>query len=307
MALDPSLFKGVLDKLCEGVRFVDMEGTVTFWNKGAELITGYAAKDMAGGRCDALRIVFEDEQTNACSHICPLSSNMKSDDVFEQKVYVRHRDGHLVPVLMSVSRLMDEGGQCTGIAEMFHDISWKTRALDRIAELKELSLADPLTLAGNRRHGERTIHGKVEELKRFGTKFGIAVVDVDNFKRVNDTFGHNTGDRLLQAIAKSLSATLRPFDTVCRWGGDEFVVIASNLRNEKDMMSLANRLRLLVEETVFENPGPKGGIVSATVSIGAALAHHGEEAVDLVERVDGLMYQSKSLGKNIVTLGKYQE
>jgi len=307
MALDPTLFKDVLNKLCEGVRFVDMEGNVTFWNKGAELITGFPASDMAGGRCDTLRIVFEDEQTNACSHICPLTGNMKSDDVFEQKVYVRHRDGHLVPILLSVSRLMDEGGGLAGIAEMFHDISWKTRALDRIAELKELSLADPLTQVGNRRHGEKTIRGKVEELKRFGTKFGIAVLDVDNFKRVNDNFGHNAGDRLLQAIAKSLGATLRPFDTLCRWGGDEFVVIASNLRNEKDLMSLANRLRLLVEETIFENQGQKGGLVSATVSIGAALANHGEEADELVERVDGLMYQSKSLGKNIVTLGKYQE
>lgn len=295
------MYKSVLENMREGVRFITDMGQVFFWNRGAEMLTGFGKDEMEGALCEALHIVREEGEESVCSVLCPLNAEPENTEIEGLKVFIRHRDGFLVPALMNVTPLLDDEGNKVGVAEMFHDMSLNDEALERLEQLAELSLVDPLLGIGNRNHADQTLKAKAEEYRRYGTKYGLALINVDDFRQVNETYGNQSGDDMLNIISKSLASTLRPFDTFCRWAGDEFVVIAANMRNDQNMMNMANRLRLLVEESSMEVNGSK---VSATVSIGAVIVRPRESEEDLLKRAEGFLYQSKSLGKNIVTMGR---
>jgi len=301
MLINRKMYENVLENICEGVRFVTQMGQTFFWNRGAELITGFSRDEMVGALCEALHIVREEGKDSLCSHLCPLKGAREESEMDDVKVYLRHKEGHLVPVIMSVTPLMDDKGEKVGIAELFHDLTWNEEATDRIEQLSGSSLIDSLTEVGNRRQAEHTLKAKVEEYKRYGTRFGLALADVDNLKAINDTHGREAGDRMLQVISRSLSATLRPFDTICRWDSDEFIIFAANIRNDQNLMNVANRIRLLVEESSLSL---EGGKLGTTVSVGALIARQEESGEEILNRARGLMNQSKSLGKNMVTMGR---
>ena len=302
MQINRMMYEDVLENICEGVRFVTDKGQTFFWNKGAENITGFEKDEMVGAVCEALHIVRDEDEDSVCTDLCPLKSaageDISTDDI---KVFIRHKDGHLVPVIMNVTRLLDDKGILVGIAETFHDITWNEEATDRIEELSDRSLVDQLTGAGNQRYARNALKAKAEELKRYGTRYGLAVIDIDNLGSINDLHGREIGDRMLRIISRSLSSTLRPFDTLCRWDSDEFIILASNIRNDQNMMNLANRIRLLTEESSLDKDGAK---LKATVSVGAVISRAEESEEDVLGRARGLLMQSKSLGKNIVTMGR---
>jgi diguanylate cyclase (GGDEF)-like protein len=115
---------------------------------------------------------------------------------------------------------------------------------------------------------------------------------------VNDQFGHDVGDRVLKMVASTLQNNLRTFDLVCRWGGEEFVVII-NINNEDHLLKLAEKLRMLVEQSSLMTGNH---FIRVTVSIGATLAHLHDTPHSLTYRADQLMYQSKKAGRNRVTI-----
>jgi diguanylate cyclase (GGDEF)-like protein len=120
------------------------------------------------------------------------------------------------------------------------------------------------------------------------------VIDLNQFKAINDGFGHNSGDRALQEVAKTLSAILRPTDIVGRWGGDEFVAIVRHV-NDELLSQVAARCRLLVAETSFTSSDGKR--VTMSISIGGTLALLNDTAEGLIKRADDLMYQNKTSGR----------
>jgi diguanylate cyclase (GGDEF)-like protein len=134
----------------------------------------------------------------------------------------------------------------------------------------------------------------IEELKRYGLRVGLLFIDVDNFKQVNDTLGHQTGDALLSMVAQTIVNNLRPFDITGRWGGEEFVCVIRNI-DLQGICELGERLRFLIEHsfiTVNEQA------VRVTVSIGATLIQVHDTMTTVIQRADALMYQSKQQGKN---------
>ena len=137
----------------------------------------------------------------------------------EAEVYLHHKDGHRVPVSVRVSTLTDADGKVTGGVELFTDIS-SFKALElRIKELEEMALLDNLTRLANRNYMEKEMLVRFEEQKRLGVPFGILFMDIDHFKRFNDTYGHDVGDHVLRFVADTLVKNSRPFDVVGRWGG----------------------------------------------------------------------------------------
>jgi diguanylate cyclase (GGDEF)-like protein len=138
---------------------------------------------------------------------------------------------------------------------------------------------------------------RLEEMHRYGWTFGVHFVDIDDFKRVNDTYGHDAGDRVLKIVARTLSGNARPFDLFGRWGGDEFVSVIENV-SYKNLDLIANRFRLLVENSYF-SVGDKR--IRVTVSIGATVARMHDKADKILKRADQLMYESKKAGKNRLT------
>jgi diguanylate cyclase (GGDEF)-like protein len=224
---------------------------------------------------------------------------MKEDKTFEQEVFLHHKDGHRVPVLVRVSPVKDRGGKVVGGVEIFSDNSPKVTLVQRIEELQNLALLDALTETGNRRYAEITLHAKFNEMQRYGWTFGLLFMDIDHFKEVNDSCGHDAGDSVLKAVAKTLKNGVRSFDAVSRWGGEEFVAIISST-DEAHLRSLGDRLRLLIEQSGI--PAGKN-TVRITISVGATLAGADDTPETALRRADSLMYESKTKGRNLVTFG----
>jgi diguanylate cyclase (GGDEF)-like protein len=171
-------------------------------------------------------------------------------------------------------------------------------AIRRVEELTEIVFLDPLTGIGNRRYAEVVLDEKMAELERYGFRFGVLFVDVDRFKEINDAHGHERGDEVLKMVATTLARSARALDFVGRWGGEEFVVVLSNV-TDFNLPLVADRARRLVEHS--ELPTPTGPI-RATISVGATLVRKGEEAADVLRRADQLMYEAKSAGRNRVVV-----
>ena len=301
MTLNIRMYEDVLENVSEGVRFVSQMGQTFFWNSGAEEVTGFGRTEMVGALCEALHLVRDEGEESVCSFLCPLKWTKEENRIGDIRVYLRHKEGHLVPVIMNAVPLLDDRGQKIGIAEIFKPAAWNEKTSKKQEGPSENTLVDNLTGLCNQRHAEHTLKAKVEEFRRYGTRFGLSVVDVDNLGSINGKYGKETGDRMLKMVSRSLASTLRPFDTICRWDSDEFVILASNIRNDQNMMNMSNRIRLLVQESSLDHNGEK---LKATVSVGAAMIRREEGEEEILARARGLMKQSKSLGKNIVTMGR---
>ena len=301
MIINSKMYEEVLENVSEGVRFVSLMGQTFFWNKGAETIAGFKSAEMVGAVCEALHLVRDEGEESVCSFLCPLKWTKDENRIGDIKVYLRHNEGHLVPVIMNAIPLLDEKGKKVGIAEIFKPVSWSEKAEGSQEGPSGNTLVDQLTGVCNQKHAEHTLKAKVEEFRRYGTRFGLALIDVDDLGPINGKYGRDVGDRMLKVISRSLSSTLRPFDTICRWDSDEFIIFASNIRNDQNLMNMSNRIRLLVQESSLSHKDEK---LKSTVSVGAAIVRQNEGEEELLARARGLMKQSKSLGKNIVTMGR---
>jgi len=167
----------------------------------------------------------------------------------------------------------------------------------RVDELEQDVFRDALTDIGNRKLLEIKINTAITEYHQHQIPFGLLFLDIDHFKAVNDTYGHQEGDLVLQNTAKNLTGHLRDTDICGRWGGEEFVAILYNI-NLKSLSRIAEKLRAMIANSAITINEEK---ISVTVSIGAALVRKGDTMEEIIERADHLMYQSKQNGRNRVT------
>lgn len=289
----------LLDHLPDGVCLVDSSKHIVFWNRGAERITGHARDAVQGTPCTRNILGHTDDQGQpAFNGRHPALLCMEDEQTRENELFLRHRDGGLVPVYTRISAIRNSVGEVIGALEVFSDATPQVTTRKRIQELEELALLCPLTGVGNRRYAQMALNNAFEELRRYGWSFGLLFVDLDEFKHVNDTYGHAVGDEVLQMVAHGLRASLRSFDFVGRWGGEEFLVILPNI-NDEVLRSVAERCRSVVADSAYQT---EGKAIQVTVSIGAVLADPKETPDACVARADQLMYASKSAGRDRVTL-----
>lgn len=286
------------DSLFEGVYLVDMERKITFWNKGAERITGFKKEEVVGSCChdNILRHVDEDGM-ELCLLGCPLQASMQNGGFSEAKVFLHHKYGHRLPVTVRTLPLRNDGGEVIGGIEIFIDNSSVIQVLAEFEKLREEAYHDALTGVGNRRYAESALETRMFDLKKSSIGFGVIFVDIDHFKRFNDIYGHNTGDEVLNMVARTISNALRSIDVVARWGGEEFVVLLPGV-NQFLLSSIAERVRKLVEQSFLMVGKEK---LSVSVSIGATLARPDDSSGSLITRADALMYKSKNNGRNMVS------
>ncbi len=299
--LDLESRAAVLENLSDGVYFVDRERRILYWNKGAEQISGFGREEVLGRRCRENILNHCDEAgTELCGKLCPLLATMRDGREREAHVFLRHKDGHRKPVCVRAAPLRDAVGKIVGAVETFHDDSALLDTRQRAQELERASLRDSFTGVGNRLLGEDVLRGHLQQHHRLGRSFGVLFVDIDRFKSVNDRFGHETGDDALRVVASTLAATTRDQDQVVRWGGDEFLVLIADADSES-LARIAERLRALVEQTRLVAGRAR---VRLTVSVGGTLAAPGDTSELILRRADALLYQSKSAGRNHVTIDR---
>ncbi|HDY84467.1 MAG TPA: GGDEF domain-containing protein [Methylophaga sp.] len=176
------------------------------------------------------------------------------------------------------------------LAGLIFDKSRKTIFLNQQA-LHKQAITDELTGLFNRNHLNMVLSQEIARERRYGKRFGLLVIDIDHFKKINDTFGHTTGDDVLSMVAKVLAESIRRNDTLVRWGGEEFVLIAINV-DDKTLFDLAEKLRYQIEKNTY------GFVDKVTISIGATLFRTDDTKDDLLSRADQALYEAKGQGRN---------
>jgi len=302
MPEDSAFYKGILDNLYEGVYFVDRERIITYWNKGAERITGYASERVIGRSCrDDLLNHVTAEGVQLCHGHCPLAACMEDGKAREADAFVLHADGHREPVLVHATPLRDAHGNIVGAVQTFSSGTGLMAVRQELRDLRRTVQMDKLTGIHNRRYLEGRLRGVIAQLEdQADAKAGLLFVDIDHFKSFNDTHGHDVGDKVLRMVAANLQRNLRKSDTIGRWGGEEFLAILYDVASLDALKSLSEKLRVLVECSRLDSAGTGQAV---TISIGATLSLPGDTAESIVRRADELMYKSKQGGRNRVSVG----
>ncbi len=300
MKLELDTIERIIENLHDGLYLVDTNRIITYWNKAAAQLSGFAACEVIGKTCaDNILTHVDMDGKTLCTGMCPLAGTMADGLPREAQVYMHHKDGHRIPVSVRATPLTDKNGNIIGAIELFTDISTQAGNELRVKELEKLALLDNLTQLANRNYIEKEIHNRFEEIKRFGSGFGVLFIDIDHFKNFNDTHGHDVGDRVLKFVARTFVSNARIFDLYGRWGGEEFIGIVRNVSAE-DLLVMGNRLRTLIENAYILHQNNR---LHVTVSIGATLGKAGETIETLIKRADTLLYQSKADGRNRLTMG----
>lgn len=259
----------------EAIVVTDANGVVVLVNPAAEELLGKPAERI---RSEGFNMLFDDPALMA------------------RLIVGQGTEGHseLVPcrgrsLLVTAAEIDDEDGQPIGSAAQIRDVTEERRLLE---ELRHVSITDALTGVFNRRHLDERLAAEFARASRYGTPVSVLLFDVDHFKRFNDTYGHDQGDRVLQAMGRAMHASMRQYDIPCRYGGEEFVVILPEA-DEQGAISVGERLRQRIEAMTVDG-------LKVTISLGAAsypkLAVSGPEA--LLEAADAALYRAKEGGRN---------
>jgi diguanylate cyclase (GGDEF)-like protein/PAS domain S-box-containing protein len=300
MKVTLDFYKHLLDNLHDGVYFVNRDREIIYWNKGAERITGYAEKDVVGSHCWDNILMHVDTMGNSlCQDGCPLAKVILSGGEIKSEIFLSHKDGHRVPVAVRVTPITNGEGKVIGAVELFSDNTEKITALQLVEELQHKVFLDPLTDLANRRYVEMNLQVKANEMSRYGWQFGVIMMDIDNFKDVNDRYGHDIGDEALKMISRTLLYSSRSTDIIGRWGGEEFLAVIANTNKHK-LHDIAERYRLLVERSSLPLGSEK---LCLTISAGGTLSEPYESHEAVIKRADKMLYASKAAGRNRVTIG----
>ena len=299
MKLERDSYEKIIENLYDGLYFVNRDRVVTYWNKAAERISGFSAEEVIGKACaDNILTHVDAEGKYLCGNRCPVAATMCDGIPREAELYLHHKAGHRVPVSVRASTLTDEANNIIGGIELFTDISNRSANELRLKELEKLAMLDSLTQLANRNYIQLELHTRFEEMKRFGVPSGALFMDIDHFKKFNDEHGHDAGDAVLKFVSNTLVENCRPFDLYGRWGGEEFIGIIRNV-DKQGLANAGNRARSLVAGSYLDY-GNK--TLKVTLSVGATLIRESDSEESLLKRADALLYQSKSAGRNCLTI-----
>jgi diguanylate cyclase (GGDEF)-like protein/PAS domain S-box-containing protein len=282
----------MLNSIGDAVMSADTWGQVTYLNTVAEKLTGWSREDAAGHPVEEVfHIVDAETRAPAQSPTARAVSENKTVALTPNCILIR-RDGHESAIEDSAAPIHDRHGRVTGAVIVFHDVS-VARALS--LRMSYLAQHDDLTDLPNRiLLGDRLAQA-IALAHRHRKKLALLFLDVDRFKHINDSLGHVVGDCLLQSVARRLTASVRMSDTVSRQGGDEFVVLLSEMNHAKDAAVIAEKILLTLARPHHINEHE----LHVTASIGiVTYPDDGTQAETLMKNADFAMYHAKDAGRN---------
>lgn len=277
----------VFNNTRDGVMTVDADLRIVHINAAFTDITGYTEAEAIGKPSSLLRSGRHDREFYA-----QMWQSITITGHWQGEIWNRRKSGEVYPELLSISRVTDKSGTTTHYVGVFADISkLKTSEL----QLDFLAHHDPLTRLPNRLLLLSHLEHAIKTAQREGKIVALLMLDLDRFKEVNDIFGHLAGDQLLQQVADRLIARLRSVDTVCRLGGDEFILLLEDIEQAEDAALVANDIISALSEPWQLSQDSE---VSIGVSIGISLyPEHGNEAEQLIQQADTALYHAKAKGR----------
>jgi len=290
-------FRVVLASIGDAVIATDHQGKILLLNPVAEQLTGWRSSEAAGKLLHEVFVIRN--STNGQPHPDMIARVLTSGTscVLDDDTILVARDGSTIPIDDSGAPIRDTTGRIIGCVFVFRDISRRKQMEER---LRELAVRDGLTNLYNHREFYRICHDEGERARRYNCIFSLLMLDIDFFKRINDTLGHLRGDDVLRFVAEKITANIRGTDRAARYGGEEFAVIMPSVEGSA-AVRVAERIREKIagEPLHFES----GTTLSVTVSIGvASFPEHGRTEQELVAAADAALYRAKEGGRNRVCL-----
>lgn len=309
MQLEQVLYQNIVDRINVGVFVVDKDFNICLWNKFMELHSEKKADDLVG------KPLFD------CFPELPKTwLSKKIESVFllknfafsswQQRPYLfkflnnrpltsnieyMHQDCTFLPI-------KNEKGEVSNVCITLVDVSdtsiYQTMLQGAMESLKEISIRDALTGIFNRRHLDDILSTEFKRAKRYKTPLSLILFDLDDFKTINDSYGHMAGDEVIRKTAKHMSEILRNSDTAGRFGGEEFLIILPGIKHD-GALGLAERLRQQLESSPVIFNGQE---INVTISMGISELNSHNRYEDLVKEADLALYDSKAAGKNKATL-----
>lgn len=278
----------------EGMMVTDCNGIILNVNRAFTAITGYSADEVIGRRPSVLSSGRHDK-----GFFAAMWADLARKGAWTGEIWNRRKDGEIYPEHLTITAVSSPEGVVTNYVGTFVDITESKVAIEKI---EHLAFYDPLTGLPNRRLLIERLQHAPNSSARNGMSIGILYIDLDDFKNVNNTLGHDTGDQLLRQVGERLSSCVRKGDTVARLGGDEFVVVLENLSEQK--LKAASQAEVIGQKILatLNHPYTLGKHeVHNSPSVGATLLHDGEKAVeDVLKQADIAMYQAKKAGRNTI-------
>lgn len=252
---------------------------------------GYAEHEVLGR--PAIDFLTPDSARYARDVVIPQAMRDGHCDDIEYRMVCRN--GEVLDVLLSAIWVYDAEGQALYSLAAVQDVTEKKR----LAALSHFAAHDPLTGLPNRMLLQDRIERSCTQHGRHGSRFAVGFLDLDHFKDINDTHGHEAGDVLLQIVARRLQSALRASDTVCRLAGDEFVLLFSDVEAAEDLTAIAHKLLARVAQPCRIGQSHDAPLVDVGASMGVAVfPEHGPDAHILLQRADQAMYAAKRAGRN---------
>jgi diguanylate cyclase (GGDEF)-like protein/PAS domain S-box-containing protein len=295
LVLQNEVSKLTLDAIEEAVLRTDTNGNVTYLNRMAKRLTGWCRGEALGRPVtDVLRITdgVSTSTTGKELEILKGEHRIATPTANCSACILVRRDGVELGIENTVTPIHDQDGVITGSVVAFHDVS---AARAKSIEMSHLAQHDSLTGLPNRVLFNDRLTQAISLAMRQDKQLAVLFVDLDQFKKINDSLGHGVGDKLLQSVAERLVNSVRRTDTVSRHGGDEFVVLLSQVEHEEDAAITARKiLRALAVPHIVDNKN-----LDISVSIGVSTyPSDGPDAENLMNQADTAMYEAKKQGRN---------
>lgn len=275
-------YNNIIDKYVI-VSSTDLNGNITYASSAFCKISGYSKDELEGKPHNLIR-----HPDMSSSTFANMWKTIKNQMIWKGEVKNLKKNGDYYWVKAIISPIYDENGDTKGYTAIRNDITSKKL-------IEEISQKDKLTQIYNRLKLDETLELEIARANRYGMNFSIILLDIDKFKSVNDTYGHQAGDSVLVQMAQILSKNIRNTDLVGRWGGEEFLIICPNTTGNQCKI-LAENLRKKIENFEFDI------VKNITSSFGVSEYIFKEKDSNLLKRCDDALYEAKKSGRNQVLL-----
>jgi diguanylate cyclase (GGDEF)-like protein/PAS domain S-box-containing protein len=283
--------------MSDAVVFLDNTGRIMLWNRGAERLTGISAHSVNQQLWQPSLVKLQDEQGRIVrDEDCPVSAAIHTGVQWIRRFVVAGRGGREVSVNAHAVPVVGSDAMIHGLTLLMHDVSPEISLEQRCRSLHELATKDPLTQVANRAEFDRVHELFVAAHRESDRPCALIMADIDRFKKVNDTYGHQAGDAVIQTFARLLQNACHPGDLVARYGGEEFVMLCADCDNTTAARR-AEETRLQLSET--RQAAIDGN--SATASFGVTEIQPGDTTDTMLRRADRALMMSKQTGRNRVT------
>jgi diguanylate cyclase (GGDEF)-like protein/PAS domain S-box-containing protein/putative nucleotidyltransferase with HDIG domain len=298
--LEGIFYRKLLESMQDAVVFVDSTLRIVLWNRSAERLTGIAAASVEHKHWSPSLVGMRDERSRTIADVeCPVILAIRSGVQTLRRLGVAGRNGQPLEVDAHLVPVYGKNGVAHGAALLMHDASSQVTLEQRVQSLHERATRDALTQVANRAEFDRLLLSCVESHLERRLPCSLIICDIDHFKRINDTFGHQAGDEVLIAFGALLRRHCRSGDLVARYGGEEFVLLCPDCDNATATRR-AEELRIELADFSMMAIGGK----CITSSFGVTELQCGDTPETMLRRADRALYQAKENGRNtVVQLG----